>query len=79
MLYKIKTQAEISSLPHHLPTEVIDEVKRVTKILDTHYNSQDIDGGYVLIAEEEADLKMVKRDYLDYTQEIYEFKDPIGD
>ena len=34
MLYKIKTKAEIPSLPHSLPKEVISEAERVAEILD---------------------------------------------
>ena len=79
MLYKIKTQTEVQSLPNHLPPEVVDEAMRVAEIIDTHYNSQGIDGGFILIAEDKASLEKVRQDYLDYTQEIYEFKDSIGE
>ena len=77
MLYKIKTKAEIPSLPHSLPKEVISEAERVAEILDDCYNSQGTDGGYILIAETKSDLTTVKREYLDYTNEIYEFIDNI--
>lgn len=79
MLYKIKTKSEIQALLHTLPKEVISEAGRVAEILDNCYNSQGIDGGFILIAENNFDLQTVKHEYLDYTNEIYEFKDDIGD
>ena len=77
MLYKIKTTAEIPSLPHSLPKEVISEAERVAEIPDDCYNSQGTDGGYILIAETKTDLTTVKCEYLDYANEKYEFMDSM--
>ena len=79
MIHKIKTQQDILPLNGKFPKEVIVEVKRVADILDTHYNSQGIDGGYILIAEDIADLDCVRNEYFDYVNMVYEFKDNVGD
>lgn len=79
MLYKIKTMADSKTIENKFPNNVIAEVKRVAEILDTYYNSQGIDGGYILIAEDIADLNCVRDKYFDYTDTIYEFKDEIDE
>ena len=79
MLYRVQTTQEVLTLPEHLPTLVIAEAKRVTDILDKHYNSQGIDGGYVSIAETKADIDALKKKYFNYPDEKYEFIDNIGD
>lgn len=78
MIYKITTKPEIEALKGHLPINVISETERVADILDKYYNSQGMDGGYILIAEDIADLNSVKNEYFDYTDIVYEFKDDIG-
>ena len=54
MIYKITTKPEIEALKGHLPINVISETERVADILDKYYNSQGMDGGYILIAEDIA-------------------------
>lgn len=78
MIYKIKTKSETESLKGTLPARVISETERVADMLDEYYNSQGMDGGYILIAEDIADLDCVKNEYFDYTDTVYEFKDNIG-
>ena len=78
MIYKITTKPEIEALKGYLPINVISEAERVADILDKYYNSQGMDGGYILIAEDIADLNSVKNEYFDYTDMVYEFKDDIG-
>lgn len=78
MIYKITTKTEIEALKGHIPVNVISEAERVADILDKYYNSQGMDGGYILIAEDIADLDSVKNEYFDYTDMVYEFKDDIG-
>ena len=78
MIYKIRTQKEIEALKGTLPSNVISEAERVADILDKYYNSQGMDDGYILIAEDIADLDSVKNEYFDYTDMVYEFKDDIG-
>lgn len=79
MLYKIKTNSEIEQLQDKLPLPIIAEIKRVADILDENYNSQGVDGGYILVAENIADIENIKTQYIDYTNLIYEFQDDIGD
>lgn len=79
MIYKITTKSAIAEIEGKLPDRVITEVKRVTDILDTYYYSQGMDGGYILIAEDIADLNRVKSEYFDYTNEIYELTDNMDD
>ena len=78
MIYKITTKSEVAALKGRLPVNVISEAERVADILDKYYNSQGMDGGYILIAEDIADLNSVKNEYFDYTDMVYEFKDDIG-
>ena len=75
MLYKIKTKSEIDPIRNKLPEAVITEALRVADFLDIWYNSLDMDGGYILIAEDIADLDSVKKEYFDYSDTIYELKD----
>lgn len=79
MLYKIKTMTDSKTIENKFPDDVIAEVRRVAETLDTYYNSQGIDGGYILIAEDIADLNCVRDKYFNYTDTIYEFKDTMGD
>lgn len=79
MIYKITTKSEIAEIKDKLPQSVVSEAERVADILDTNYNSQGINGGYILIAEDIADLDCVRNEYFDYTDVVYEFKDNIGD
>lgn len=79
MIYKITTKSEIAEIEGKLPDRVIIEVKRIADILDTYYNSQGMDGGYILIAEDIADLDCVKNEYFDYADMVYEFKDNLSD
>lgn len=79
MIYKITAKSEIAGIADKLPQRVIAETERVSTILDENYNLQGIDGGYILIAEDIADLACVKEKYFDYTDVVYEFKDDLGD
>lgn len=79
MLYKIRTMTESKTIENKFPDDVIAKVSRVAEILDTYYDSQGIDGGYILITEYIADLNCVRDKYFDYTDTIYEFKDEIDE
>ena len=72
MLIKIKSRSQLGVIKH-LPIEVFNEAKRVVTILDENYNNYNIDGGYVLIAENADDLKRIIGYYFNYTSMIYEF------
>lgn len=76
MLIKIQTKSQLGVIKH-LPIEVFNEAKRVVTILDENYNNFDIDGGYVLIAENADDLQKIIGYYFDYTNTIYEFVNKI--
>ena len=71
MLYKIKTKSEVDTIRNKLPEAVITEALRVADFLDIWYNSIDMDGGYILIAEDITDLNTVKNEYFDYSDTIY--------
>ena len=68
MLHKFRTKSEVTGLPE-FPDSVILEAERITAVLDTCYNRFGYDGGYVLIAENIADLQEVKAHHIDYTTE----------
>lgn len=76
MLIKIKSRSQLGVIKH-LPIEVFNEAKRVVTILDENYNNYNVDGGYVLIAENADDLKRIIGYYFDYTSMIYEFAERI--
>lgn len=78
MIYKIRTKTEIPAIANKLPAVVIAEATRVAEILDDNYNSQGVDGGYILIAEDIADLAAVKKEFFDFDNEISEFTDDLG-
>lgn len=76
MLIKIKTKSQLGRLCH-LPIEVVAEAERVTSILDENYNNNNVDGGYVLIAESADDLETIISGYFDYREIPFEFANRI--
>jgi len=76
MLIKIQTKSQLDMIKH-LQVEVFNEAKRVVTILDENYNDFNIDGGYVLIAENADDLQKIIGYYFDYINTIYEFVNKI--
>ena len=78
MIYKLKRKTDVALITGKFPYEVISEAERIADILDIYYNSQDVDGGYILIAEDIADLVCIKEYYFDYENTLYEFKDVLS-
>lgn len=79
MVYIISTNSDAIKLENILPDIVINEAKRVSIIFDDNYNSKGNDGGYILIAENERDLEIIKRNHIDISNERYELADILDD
>lgn len=62
LTYKVKTMADVVSLPCKLPQAVRDELIRAAAVLDYEYgeNRDDADGGYSLIVQSLDDLAEAK-------------------
>lgn len=78
MLYKIKSISDISIISGIFPQYVIDEASRIAEILDTNYNNYGMDGGYIVLIENERDTEELKR-CIDYCSEPLELLRVIGD
>ena len=63
MLYQFRTKAEALTLEDRIPNYVLNQLCDVAGILDSCYNSHDIDGGYILLAENIQDVEKIKRKY----------------
>ncbi len=70
-MIKLRSTSEMSNM-EHLHEDVLYEVKRTAGILDMYYNSQGIDGGYVVVAERKEDLQRIREECIDYTAEPVE-------
>ena len=77
MLIKIQTKSQLGLLCH-LPIEVVAEAERVISILDENYNNNNVDGGYVLIAESVDDLETIINGFFDYREIPFEFANRIN-
>ena len=71
IMIKLRSTSEMRNM-EHLHDDIFYEVKRTTGILDMCYNCDGIDGGYVVIAENEEDLWRIKEECVDYTTEPIE-------
>lgn len=72
MLYQFRTKSEVMSLSDRVPKDVLEQLCEVAEILDSCYNSNGIDGGYILLAENVRDIEDIKNTHLDYTAEPIE-------
>ena len=77
MLIKIQTKSQLGLLCH-LPIEVVAEAERVTSILDENYNNNNVDGGYVLIAESVDDLETIINGFFNYREIPFEFVNRVN-
>ncbi len=78
MIRYVRTSADVDTIRGIYPTDVIAECERLAKIYDECYNCKGIDGGYVVIVENDADMIEVQNTCVDYTAMPYEAVDVIG-
>ncbi len=78
MLYKIKTIEDIQNIEPVYPRYVVDEARRIAEILDMNYNNSGMDGGYIVLLEDEADTEELK-EHIDYSTEPIELLKIIDD
>ena len=79
MLYLFRTKAEAQTLSDRVPAEVMSHICDVADVLDSCYNSQCADGGYILLAESVQDIEDIQRFHLDYATEPIELMKQIKD
>lgn len=77
MLYKVCSGADIAKLPIHISQAVRDEIKRVANIFDENYNCNNIDGGYILLAENIDDVLEIIHEHFDFSLNTFELADVI--
>lgn len=77
MLYKICTKADIAKLPIQISQAVKIEIERVADIFDVNYNCYNVDGGYILLAENLDDVLEIIHEHLDFTLNQWELADMI--
>lgn len=78
MLHKIKTIEDIQNIEPVYPQYVVDEARRIAEILDMNYNNSGMDGGYIVLLENETDTEELK-EHIDYSTEPIELLKIIGD
>ena len=78
MIYKVKSLKDISVISSIFPQYVVDEASRIAEILDTNYNNYGMDGGYIVLIENERDTEELKR-CIDYCSEPVELSRIIDD
>ena len=71
MIYKVKSMKDIPVISSIFPQYVVDEASRIAEILDTNYNNYGMDGGYIVLIENERDTEELKR-CIDYCSEPVE-------
>ncbi len=78
MIRYVRTASDVDNIRGIYPDDVIAECERLVGIYDEYYNCKGIDGGFVVIAENDADMEIIKNTYVDYTDMPYEAVDVIG-